>query len=230
MESSIKVKNILILLSLFLLGVATGVVCTVGNKEDIRAVLESIRKEESVEVAVVQEDPEEEVISESIEEKAIDACFARVDISGAVKNPGVYCLEKDSALVDAVKIAGGFTKGIAQKYISMRVNLATLLTDNSKVYIPFEEDSNCQLLEFKLPKEIIDITEPKAPQDGTSDENDCVNINSASLEQLQTLTGVGPSTAQKIVDARPYEQLEDLLNVSGIGQATYDKFKEKICL
>jgi competence protein ComEA len=50
------------------------------------------------------------------------------------------------------------------------------------------------------------------------------------LEELETLNGVGPSTAQKIIDGRPYTKIEDLLNVSGIGEATLNKFKDSICL
>mgnify|MGYP005816511775 CR=1 FL=1 len=234
MESSIKLKNILILLSVALSGVAVGIVSTVGSKEDIQAILGSIRKEESVEVSIVEEGTQEkkEDIPDVVEEETVDPCPIRIDISGAVKNPGVYCLEKDSAFVDAVKKAGGFTNGIAQKYISMKVNLAQILSDNSKIYIPYEEDSKCELLEFKLPKEIVAITEPQ-PQPSTEPSettSECISINSASAGELDSLEGVGPSTAQKIIDGRPYAKIEDILNVSGIGQSTYDKFKSQICL
>lgn len=226
MESSFKIKNVLILILFFSLGVITGVVSTVGNKEDIRLVLENLRSEENIQVAVVEEEPEEEVISEEI----VDLCPLRVEISGAVKNAGVYCLPQDSALVDVIKMAGGFVNQVAQKYVSMRINLASLLIDNSKIYIPYEEDSVCEILEFKLPKEVVNIIEPKPSENPSDKEGACISINSATLEQLQTLNGVGPSTAQKIINGRPYEKEEDLLNVSGIGQATYEKFQKDICL
>ncbi len=228
MESSFKVKNILILTITFLLGVAVGVVATIGSKDDIRELLKNIRGEESMQVSILEE-PKEEVKSESVEE-IVDLCPLRVEISGAVKNAGVYCLPLDSALIDLIKIAGGFAKDAAKKYVSMRVNLASLLIDNSKIYIPYEEDSLCEVLEFKLPEKITDIIEVKPPSSSSEEENTCVSINSATLDQLQSLSGVGPSTAQKIVNSRPFEKKEDLLNVSGIGQVTYEKFKDEICL
>ncbi|PKN03093.1 hypothetical protein CVU76_03690 [Candidatus Dojkabacteria bacterium HGW-Dojkabacteria-1] len=230
MESSVKTKNILVLSSFFLLGFLCGFVVASMGKEDILVILEEIKGEKVVDIGIVEEEKTEieQPLIEKDEEREL--CPIRVDISGAVKKPGVYCLEKDSAVVDLVKKANGFVDGFAQKYVSMRVNLATLLTDNSKVYIPFEEDSICQIIDFKLPKEITNITEPKPPVEPGEEESDCISINSASKTQLETLNGVGPSTAQKIIDGRPYEKLEDIMNVSGIGQATFDKFKDQICL
>ena len=230
MESSIKAKNIFILISLFLAGVAVGAIFSIGEKEDIRYILERVKEEKNVEIAVQEESEEEEKPVEQEIKEETDPCPVRIDVSGAVKKPGVYCIEKDSAIVDAVKEAGGFINGFAQKYISMKVNLSALLSDNSKIYIPFEEDSVCELLEFKLPKEIVQITEPESPEESENPSTQCVSINSASKEQLQTLDGVGPSTAQKIIDARTFAKVEDILNVSGIGEATYNKFKDKICL
>ena len=230
MESSVKTKNIFILSSFFLTGFFCGFTVASLGKEGISTILEEIKGEEVVEIQILEEDNlemEQPLIGEEVQE---DLCPIRVDISGAVKKPGIYCLEKDSAVVDLVKKASGFVDGFAQKYVSMRVNLATLLTDNSKIYIPFEEDSICQVIDFKLQKEITNITEPKPPVGPGEEENECVSINSATKEQLETLNGVGPSTAQKIIDGRPYEKLEDLMNVSGIGQVTFDKFKDNICL
>ena len=230
MESSVKTKNILILSSFFLLGFLCGFTVASLGKEGISILLEEIKGEKVVDIKILEEEKveiDQPLVQESVE---TDLCPIRVDISGAVKKPGVYCLETDSAVVDLVKKASGFVEGFAQKYVSMRVNLATLLTDNSKIYIPFEEDSICQVIDFKLPKEITNITEPKPPVEPGEEENECVSINGASKTQLETLNGVGPSTAQKIIDGRPYEKLEDILNVSGIGQATFDKFKDQICL
>jgi competence protein ComEA len=186
---------------------------------------------------VIEEVPQEDVksvvaeplIEEVVEE--LDTCPVLVDISGAVKTPGVYCFKKEASVIDAVKKANGFTKEAGFKYISMKINLATKMVDNGKIYIPFEQDYDCQLLTFSLPKEIVDITIPsQEPEESTQPQQECVSINSATTEQLETLDGVGPSTATKIIEGRPYTQLEDLLNVSGIGEATFNKFKDFICL
>ena len=231
MESSTKVKNIFVLLFFFLIGLVSGLILSNIEKESIEYLIQNIREEKVIgeSIAVIEE--EKPLVEEKEEvEQEVDICPIRVDISGAVVKPGVYCLEQNSAIVDVIKKAGGLSVQVAAKYLAMRINLASILSDNSKIYIPFEEDSICEVVKFTLPKEVLDITEPKPPQEPGNEEVVCVSINSASSEQLQTLTGVGPSTAQKIIDGRPYEKLEDLLNVSGIGQATYDKFKDKICL
>jgi len=107
------------------------------------------------------------------------------------------------------------------------------MKDNSKIYIPFESDYNCTLLAFSLPKEVVDIVIPPKDDSNTQEdtqEGGCISINNATQAELETLNGVGPSTAQKIIAGRPYTKIEDLLNVSGIGQATLDKFKDNICL
>ena len=231
MESSTKAKNIFVLLIFFLLGLASGLILSNIEKESIEYLIEGIREEKVIgeSIAVIEEDIP--LVEEEVEvEQEVDICPIRVDISGAVKNPGVYCLEQNSAIVDLIRKAGGLSIEVAAKYLAMRINLASILYDNSKIYIPFEEDSICELVKFSLPKEVLNITEPKPPQESGGDEVACVSINSASSEQLQSLTGVGPSTAQKIIDGRPYEKIEDILNVSGIGQATYEKFKDQICL
>jgi competence ComEA-like helix-hairpin-helix protein len=77
------------------------------------------------------------------------------------------------------------------------------------------------------------LTTPSSPDStGTTDESgvDCVNINTASKEELTILNGVGDSTAEKIIQGRPYTQVEDLLNVSGIGEATLAKFEDMACI
>lgn len=118
----------------------------------------------------------------------------------------------------------------------MKMNLATVMIDNSKIYIPFETDYDCNLLTFNLPKQVVDIVIPpveqenEPQQESENEQQGCVSINTATQEELETLNGVGPSTAQKIIEGRPYTVLEDLLNVSGIGEATFNKFKDSICL
>ncbi|MGI6423384.1 MAG: helix-hairpin-helix domain-containing protein [Candidatus Dojkabacteria bacterium] len=231
MESSVRTKNILTLFAFFTMGFTVGVGLVSVEKENLLVLLHQFRGERTLGVAVEQETEDVEEEKEEVVEPEVDLCAVRVDIAGAVQNPGVYCLEKDSAVVDAVQKAGGFTRQVAKKYVGMRVNLASLLVDNGKVYIPLEQDSICQLLEFKLPKEVEEIVQTKKTEQQTTDTpKECVNINSGSKSELETLPGVGPSTAQKIIDNRPYKALEDLLNVSGIGEVTYAKLKEKICL
>lgn len=163
-------------------------------------------------------------------------CSIFVDISGALRAPGVYCFNPGDRVIDAVKKAGGFNGNTSLEYVARSVNLSKVLVNNQKIYIPSKEELLCELKPFTLKEEEII---PQNPEENTSPEEDitdnpvesnCININTASITELDSLDGVGPSTAQKIIDSRPYNLITDLLKVSGIGQATYDKFKDNICI
>ena len=234
MEGQIKGKNIFILLLFFLLGFLTHVAVINWGDIDISPIISSLNKE-----TVIEEVKEEGTSNESVQEtnavvvQEEDPCPVLVDISGAVSMPGVYCFAQGASVIDAVKRANGFTQDAGFKYISMKMNLSSVMKDNSKIYIPFESDYNCTLLAFSLPKEVVDIVIPPKDDSNTQEdtqEGGCISINNATQAELETLNGVGPSTAQKIIAGRPYTKIEDLLNVSGIGQATLDKFKDNICL
>lgn len=172
---------------------------------------------------------------EPIEEEKLE-CPIRVDISGAVNVPSVYCFDEGSIVIDALNTSKGLKKGYAKEYLSRKVNLALPLRNNQKIYIPFEQDVDCKLQEFAVIAEDVESnfndtgTNTDTNTDTENEEKECININTATKEQLTTLNGVGDSTAQKIIGGRPYTQITDLLNVSGIGQATLDKFKDKICI
>lgn len=241
MEGQIKGKNIFILLFFFLLGFFTHVAVINWRNIDISPIISSLNRETVIEEVVENGEVGDTVCTPAQEnedkvKQEEDLCPVLVDISGAVSTPGVYCFADGASVIDAVKRANGFTQDAGFKYISMKMNLSAEMKDNSKVYIPFESDYNCNLLAFSLPKEVVDIINP--PQESNDDVNNgdstndagCISINNATLEELETLNGVGPSTAQKIIDGRPYTKIEDLLNVSGIGEATLNKFKDSICL
>ena len=224
-------KNIFILLFTFSLGFISNILVLNWEKIDIYSIISSLNEDTVIEeIEVKNIDPPLPEVSK--EEKQVDdQCPILVDIGGAILNPGVYCFDKGASVIDAVRKAKGFTPDAGFKYISMKINLATVMLDNTKIYIPFETDYNCSLLTFNLPKEVVDITIPDTEvEQGQETQGGCISINTATLSELDTLEGVGPSTAQKIIDGRPYGVLEDLLNVSGIGEATFNKFKEDICL
>lgn len=168
---------------------------------------------------------------EPIEEEKPE-CPIRVDVSGAVNVPSVYCFDEGSVVIDALNISKGLKKGYAKEYLTRKINLALPLKNNQKIYIPFEKDVDCKLQEFAvIAKDVEDnFNDTETHTDTGNEGTACININTATKEQLTTLNGVGDSTAQKIIDGRPYTQITDLLNVSGIGQATLDKFKDKICI
>lgn len=163
----------------------------------------------------------------------VPVCSTFVDVSGAVKNPGVYCLDSDTKVVDAIAKAGGFTTTTSLPYIYRNLNLAKTITNGQKVYVPSNSELLCELKEFTLKEEEIILQETTGQTTEAVEENtegECVNINTASVTELDSLNGIGLSTAQKIIDNRPYNQPTDLLDVSGIGDATFEKFEDNICI
>lgn len=172
--------------------------------------------------------PESEVVNTQ--------CSIFVDISGALRTPGVYCFNPGDRVIDAVKKAGGFNGNTSLEYVARSINLSKSLTNNQKIYIPSKEELLCELKPFTLKEEEIipqSSEQNTSPEEDITDnpvENNCVNINTANITELDSLNGIGPSMAQKIIDSRPYNSTKDLLKVSGIGQATFDKFKDNICI
>ncbi len=142
-----------------------------------------------------------------------------VDVSGAVRSPGVYHLEAGSRVEDAVAAAGG----LADNAFIDSVNMAALLADGSKVLIPASADQQ--------------NAEPAGDTGNSSNPSRVVfpvNINTAPLEVLIELPGIGEVKAQAIIDYRtqhgPFTALEDIQEVSGIGPATYEKLKDLITI
>ena len=141
-----------------------------------------------------------------------------VYVSGAVARPDVYELPPDSIVKDAIEAAGGPT-GEADLN---RINLARRVQDEEQIYVP-------QKGEESLP-----VSSPSGPSvsSPSSQKGDKVNINTATAEELDTLPGVGPSIAQRIIDYRtthgPFQSIEDIKEVKGIGDATFEELKDKI--
>ena len=140
-----------------------------------------------------------------------------VQVSGAVQRPGVYALAQGSRVQDAISAAGGFLAE-AEK---TGINLARALEDGEQLDIPYVEGSSPVILES-----------PAAPTEVSSSAAELININIASSAELDTLPGIGPTTAQKIIDYRqqngPFLAKEDIINVSGIGPGTYERIKDLI--
>lgn len=156
-------------------------------------------------------------VQEQVEETETSTIF--VDIGGAVKNPMLAELPEGSRVEDAIIAAGGLTE---EADIS-GINRAEFLEDGSKIYIPSNEtDSDSEVL-----SEYGSYT-------GQGSSSGKVNINTADSESLQTLNGIGPATAQKIIDYRTdngrFKSTEDIKNVSGIGDKTFEKLKDDITI
>ena len=160
------------------------------------------------------------------DEVSADPCEIYVDVSGAVNKSGVYCLNSGDIVEKAIESAGGLAEMACKWWVEQKLNRAEPVQSGSKIYIPFEGDTIC----LGTLTEVVDLQDEAGPDMSGLCADGKISINSASLEQLDSIVGVGPSTAQKIVDGRPYSALEDLMNVKGIGDATFEKMKDQLCL
>ena len=155
------------------------------------------------------------------EEEMIDEEII-VHIIGEVSNEGIIKIKKDSRLVDVIEKAGGTT----EEADLSKVNLAYQVKDGQKIYIPNINDKEIQEYITEEPGDSI-IIEGK-------ENKSKVNINTATQTELETLSGIGPSTALKIINYRKengeFEQIEDIKNIPGIGEAKFENIKEEICV
>ena len=136
-----------------------------------------------------------------------------VDIEGAVINPGVYSLSSSSRIKDALIAAGGLSSGADRGWIEKNLNLALKLSDSAKIYIP------------KIGEAVV-----QSSTGSVVSSSGLVNINSASASELDSLPGIGLVTAEKIIDNRPYNSIEDLKNKKIVGQSVFEKIKDKIAI
>ncbi len=148
-----------------------------------------------------------------------------VYITGEVKKPGVYKLSADSRLFNLIKKAGGFTKDAD----IVAVNLAIKLKDEMHIHIPSRKKELNKA--FIGNKAITEVNSLQSFKTKAKDEA-VININTASLEELKTLPGVGDTIAKRIIEYRKshggFKDVNELLNVKGIGQKRFQKIKEKI--
>ena len=144
-----------------------------------------------------------------------------VHIEGAINSPGIKVVSKNTRLYELIKIASGECKDADLS----KLNLASILKDEQKVYVPYKIANE----EIKLNKSSVD----NALSNEYIYENH-ININTASSKELQKLEGIGPAMAEKILKYREingyFTSIEDLKNVSGIGEAKFNKIKDNITI
>lgn len=187
-----------------------GVLLTLGRGSGV-----TIERSDGGEAAAGQEAD----ASEGSEAAETEAPVLVVHVDGCVASPGVYELAgPDLRVNDAVETAGG----LLPEADTSQMNLAAGLSDGQKVLVPSRAEEGAAAA---------------APGGGAASQTDAgslVNINLATADQLQALSGVGEATARAIVEDReahgPFSSVEDLMRVSGIGQKKFDKLKGQICV
>lgn len=150
----------------------------------------------------------EELIDKT-NKKSNDKEFITIYINGEVKKPGLYKLKDGSRIGDALKLSGGFTKNAYKK----NLNLAKKIKDEDHIYVENIESSECS-------------------KGSTNKKSNKINVNTASKEELQSVSGIGEVTATKIIEYRndngKFKTLDDLKKIDRIGEKTFNKFKEKL--
>lgn len=164
-----------------------------------------------------------QLVSASREEKRrMDSRTMKVYISGAVLMPGIYDIPMGSRAYNAVEAAGGMTNDADAD----RVNLAKKLKDGDHVNVPFMKQGRAKssiTSKTSNPLQAALVTD--------SSKNSSVNINTASQSELDSLPGIGPAMAKRIIAERekaPFTSVDDLLRVKGIGQAKLGKLRSRI--
>lgn len=185
-----------------------------------------------------EEQTEEFEVEEVEEEKEIVKSIFCVDIKGAINKPGVYCLEDGGRVLNVIEAAGGL-KSTADTSV---INLSKKISDEMTIIIYTKIQIKDAINRLNSPTiiEIIKEVEkecicPDTNNDAcineTINETSLVNINNATKEQLMTLPGIGESKADAIITYRietPFSIIDDLKNVPGIGDSTFESLKQYI--
>ncbi|HYK07889.1 MAG TPA: ComEA family DNA-binding protein [Candidatus Eisenbacteria bacterium] len=142
----------------------------------------------------------------------------QVDVEGAVVHPGVYKLSQNARVQDALIAAGGLSASADREVVAKSLNLAAKLADGVKIYVP------------KLGEVAVQSAGSSDIAQGTvlGAATGSVNINTASADQLDSLPGIGPVTAQKIINARPFSSVDDVLAKKAVTNSVFQKIKDKI--
>ena len=222
-----KYLYLLLILS-FLGGLFTIVSCQNNEVEDVDVKDNNISK----------------IIKNEIEE--IDTTKKiKVDIKGLVANPGVYELDENSRVIDAINSAGG----LLDEANTRSINLSKILKDENVIIIENKQEPE-KIIEYiyqecNCPKvndacinnqEVVNFQEEKKDENSSenSEENKIVSLNSATIEEIQSLPGIGEAKAKAIIEYRDengsFQSVEDIKNVSGIGDSLFEKIKDYITL
>ncbi len=203
------------LILIFITTISVIYVCNRPKEKKIKEEKVSLKKEET-----------KEVISEEY----------KIDIKGEVVNPGIYTLKSTSRIIDCIELAGGLTENANTTVL----NLSKKITDEMVIIVY----SNSEVEDFKKTKEIEKQVQESCVQkdenslkndaciEQSSDSNNLISINTATEEELSTLTGIGQSKAKQIIEYRntngPFKTIEDIKQVPGIGDSIYAQIKDSI--
>ena len=181
----------------------------------LAALVLRIHDENKADITIETADAAEETeYSGESEESSVQPQVIFVDIGGAVEEPGVYEVAKDTRLFEVIEMAGGLSEDADPDH----VNRASFVEDGQKIIIPVKGSD-------------LSGEQSSAAEASADVNNGLVNINTASADELKTLNGIGDVMAERIVEYRTstaFKSKEDIMSVDGIGSKTYEKIKDDI--
>ncbi len=148
------------------------------------------------------------------------ASSVAIDVEGAVSTPGVYKLPSGAIMQDALIAAGGLSSNADRTAVAQRINLAAKVSDGSKLYIPGVGEQ--AVIPAQTSQTTTATSKTLAGQQ--------LNINTASLTDLDGLPGIGKVTAQKIIDGRPYSSVEELQSRKVVSASVFGKIKDLVTI
>ena len=154
-----------------------------------------------------------------------------IDIKGSVKNPGVYEFKKNDRVIDAINMAGGLLKNAN----TSNINLSQKLVSEMVIYVmnnsEIKNGSKVISCDTKCKTEVIEVNNCVEEKKLETSKNK-ININTATVEDFTSLSGIGKAKAKSIVEYRNsngnFKSIEDIKNISGIGEALFNKIKDNI--
>lgn len=165
--------------------------------------------------------------------KKINPKYFYVDIKGMIKTPGVYKVEEEKRVIDVINQAGGLISGADTSLInlSLKIHDSMVIVIYSKKevqdFAKVQNEEKTAICEAKI------INDACIKEKTKEEKNTKININTASLEELSSLSGIGAAKAKAIIDYReksPFKTIEELMEVNGIGEALFAQIKENITL
>jgi competence protein ComEA len=159
-----------------------------------------------------------------------------VELAGAVVEPGLYQFSAQTRLGQAIDQAGGLSKKADRQQAAQQINLARVVEDGEKIYLPFKLESSfakqlsqwCQ--QNGNPTSDFSNQQQNPADSPNSSSQACISLNQANSDQLQELNGIGPKRAEDIVAARPYQQVQDLVTKEVLSESIFSDIKNELCL
>ena len=232
-----KIDKDYVIIGVIVIAVIIFMIINLGNKKELKN--KDNDKITNVESSINTENDKNEENKEqkddNSKEQIVNGGGIFVHIDGYINNPGVYEIKENDRIKTLIDKAGGFKEGYSIK----NINLAAKLSDGDKIYIPsVSEEKNSE----NNNNNNININSSGKGQNIKTDRNNVsimknnskININTANISELKKITGIGESTANKIIDYREnvgkFKKIEDIKEVKGIGDAKYESLKNKITI